>query len=119
MNEELAKRIVDAYDRAVKELDRLQRENGLLTRENSRLKGNIEALRRNFSEGLSRPISELQLSLRGRKCMTQLGITTVGELIARTAADLLKSKNFGITCLNELREKLAKQGLCLTGEDSA
>ncbi len=63
-----------------------------------------------------RPISELNLSVRARKCMIRLGITTIGELVRRTGDDLLGSKNFGVTSLNEVREKLALQGLKIRGD---
>jgi DNA-directed RNA polymerase subunit alpha len=62
------------------------------------------------------PITELSLSVRARKCTTKLGITTVGELVRRTAEDLMECKNFGVTSLNEVREKLAERGLKLRGE---
>lgn len=65
---------------------------------------------------LSRPISELNLSVRARKCMIRLGITTLGELLRRTGDDLLECKNFGVTSLNEVREKLGLLGLKLRGE---
>jgi DNA-directed RNA polymerase subunit alpha len=65
---------------------------------------------------LSRPISELNLSVRARKCMIRLGISTIGELLRRTGDDLLECKNFGVTSLNEVREKLALLGLKLRGE---
>src|SRR5262245_33916887 len=65
---------------------------------------------------LSRPVSDLNLSVRARKCMNRLGITTLGELIQRTADELLESKNFGMTSLNEVREKLAQFGLTLRGD---
>jgi len=65
---------------------------------------------------LNRPISELNLSVRARKCMIRLGINTMGELLRRTGDDLLECKNFGVTSLNEVREKLALQGLKLRGE---
>jgi len=65
---------------------------------------------------LSRPIAELNLSVRARKCMIRLGITTIGELVRRTGDDLLECKNFGVTSLNEVREKLSLQGLKLRGE---
>lgn len=55
---------------------------------------------------LSRPISDLNLSVRARKCMTRLGITMIGELVSRTADELLGSRNFGVTSLNEVRAKL-------------
>ncbi|MCE5266831.1 MAG: tetratricopeptide repeat protein [Planctomycetaceae bacterium] len=65
---------------------------------------------------LSRPISELNLSVRARKCMTRLGINTLADLVRRTGDDLLECKNFGVTSLNEVREKLTSLGLKLRGE---
>ncbi|HZT78958.1 MAG TPA: DNA-directed RNA polymerase subunit alpha C-terminal domain-containing protein [Gemmataceae bacterium] len=65
---------------------------------------------------LGKPVSELNLSVRARKCMNRLGITTLGELVQRTADELLEAKNFGMTSLNEVREKLAQYGLSLRGD---
>ncbi|MSR32573.1 MAG: tetratricopeptide repeat protein [Gemmataceae bacterium] len=65
---------------------------------------------------MGRPASELQLSVRARKCMTRLGINTIGELIQRTADELLESRNFGMTSLSEVREKLQIMGLSLRGD---
>ncbi|RMF42949.1 MAG: RNA polymerase subunit alpha domain protein [Planctomycetota bacterium] len=65
---------------------------------------------------LDRPISELNLSVRARKCMVRLGINTIGELIRKTADDLLESKNFGVTSLNEVRSKLEALNLKLRGD---
>ncbi|MCC6124264.1 MAG: tetratricopeptide repeat protein [Pirellulales bacterium] len=65
---------------------------------------------------LSRPISELNLSVRARKCMIRLGINVMAELLRRTGDDLLECKNFGVTSLNEVREKLTVLGLKLRGE---
>lgn len=65
---------------------------------------------------LDRPISDLSLSVRARKCMVRLGLTTIGELVRRTPDDLLECKNFGVTSLNEVREKLTVAGLKLRGE---
>ncbi len=65
---------------------------------------------------LNRPISELNLSVRARKCMTRLGINTLADLVRRTGDDLLECKNFGVTSLNEVREKLTSLGLKLRGE---
>ena len=62
------------------------------------------------------PVTELNLSVRARKCTTKLGITTIGELVRRTAEDLMECKNFGVTSLNEVRERLAERGLKLRGE---
>ncbi len=65
---------------------------------------------------LERPISDLNLSVRARKCMTRLGLTTIAELIRKSADDLLECKNFGVTSLNEIREKLTEWNLKLRGE---
>ena len=65
---------------------------------------------------LERPISDLNLSVRARKCMTRLGMTTIGELMRRSQDDLLECKNFGVTSLNEIREKLSEFNLKLRGE---
>jgi DNA-directed RNA polymerase subunit alpha len=65
---------------------------------------------------LGKPVTELNLSVRARKCMNRLGINTFGELINRTADELLESKNFGMTSLNEVREKLNQFGLSLRGD---
>jgi DNA-directed RNA polymerase subunit alpha len=65
---------------------------------------------------LDRPIAELNLSVRARKCMVRLGLTTIGELLRRTGDDLLECKNFGVTSLNEVREKLTTNGLKLRGD---
>ena len=65
---------------------------------------------------LNRPVADLNLSVRARKCMIRLGITTVGELLRRTGDELMECKNFGVTSLNEVREKLTIQGLKLRGD---
>jgi DNA-directed RNA polymerase subunit alpha len=65
---------------------------------------------------LSKPVTDLNLSVRARKCMNRLGINSLGELVNRTADELLESKNFGMTSLNEVREKLVQLGLSLRGD---
>ncbi|HYV34363.1 MAG TPA: DNA-directed RNA polymerase subunit alpha C-terminal domain-containing protein [Gemmataceae bacterium] len=65
---------------------------------------------------LAKPVAELNLSVRARKCMNRLGINTFGELISRSADELLESKNFGQTSLTEVREKLRTFGLGLRGD---
>lgn len=62
---------------------------------------------------LTTPIAELNLSMRSRKCMERLGITTIGQLVERSEEELLASRNFGRTSLTEIREKLARYGLDL------
>jgi DNA-directed RNA polymerase subunit alpha len=65
---------------------------------------------------LDQPISNLNLSVRARKCMVRLGINTIGELIRKTGDDLLECKNFGVTSLNEVRQKLTGMNLKLRGD---
>ena len=65
---------------------------------------------------LNRPVADLNLSVRARKCMSRLGITTLGELILRNPDELLESKNFGVTSLNEVRAKLSDLGLRLRND---
>lgn len=64
----------------------------------------------------NKPVTELNLSVRSRKCMTRLGIGTIGELIVHTGDELLECKNFGVTSLVEVREKLKELGLKLRGD---
>ena len=65
---------------------------------------------------LSKPISELSLSVRARKCMSKLNIQTVGDLAKRSGDELLECKNFGVTSLNEVRDKLSTLGLKLKND---
>jgi len=65
---------------------------------------------------LDRPIADLNLSVRARKCMVRLGINSIGELVRKTGDDMLECKNFGVTSLNEVREKLTDLGLKLRGD---
>lgn len=62
---------------------------------------------------LQKPVSELDLSVRSRKCLQRLGITTIGELTTRSEAELMATKNFGQTSLTEIKERLGQNGLSL------
>jgi DNA-directed RNA polymerase subunit alpha len=59
------------------------------------------------------PIEEMDLSIRARRCMENLEITTVADLLDRTESELLGAKNFGQTSLNEIRRKLESMGYAL------
>jgi DNA-directed RNA polymerase subunit alpha len=78
--------------------------------------GYQEALSPQQQALLNRPVADLNLSVRARKCMSRLGITTLGELILRNPDELLESKNFGVTSLNEVRAKLSDLGLRLRND---
>ena len=62
---------------------------------------------------LSMSIHELELSVRANNCLDSAKIRTVGELVVRTEADLLKIRSFGKTSLREVKRKLADLGLSL------
>jgi DNA-directed RNA polymerase subunit alpha len=76
----------------------------------------IEEMTQEEKAMLAKPISELNLSVRARKCMTKKGIQTIGELLSHTPDELLDCKNFGVTSLNEVREKLTELQLKLKNE---
>jgi DNA-directed RNA polymerase subunit alpha len=65
---------------------------------------------------LNKPISELSLSVRARKCMSKLNVQVVGDLAKRSGDELLECKNFGVTSLNEVRDKLSTLGLKLKND---
>jgi DNA-directed RNA polymerase subunit alpha len=62
---------------------------------------------------LALPIEDLQLTVRSYNCLKREGIHTVGELIARSEADLLDIRNFGQKSIDEVKAKLAGMGLSL------
>jgi DNA-directed RNA polymerase subunit alpha len=64
-------------------------------------------------ELLNRSVSELQLSVRARKALALLSIQSLGDLCLKTDAELMGVKNFGMTSLLEIKEKLATLGLSL------
>ncbi len=63
----------------------------------------------------SRSVAELDLSVRSRKALDTLNISTVGQLVEVTEEQLLECKNFGQTSLNEIKKKLADFDLTLRG----
>ena len=60
-----------------------------------------------------KPVADLQLSIRSHKCLEKLNLNTIGELTSTTEAELLGSKNFGVTSLNEIKKALTDLGLSL------
>jgi DNA-directed RNA polymerase subunit alpha len=62
---------------------------------------------------LALPIEELQLTIRSYNCLKREGIHSVGELVARSEADLLDIRNFGAKSITEVKEKLSGLGLSL------
>ena len=62
---------------------------------------------------LSRSVDELELSVRSYNCLKNADIKTIGDLVTRTEAEMLKTKNFGRKSLNEIKDILAEMGLSL------
>jgi DNA-directed RNA polymerase subunit alpha len=66
-----------------------------------------------MSEVLNRSVEELELSVRSYNCLKNANIQTIGELVQKTEAEMLRTKNFGRKSLNEIKEILANMGLSL------
>ena len=66
-----------------------------------------------LNENLFRPVSELELSVRSANCLKNANITLIGELVQKTEAEMLKTKNFGRKSLNEIKSILEEMGLSL------
>ncbi|PYQ03648.1 MAG: DNA-directed RNA polymerase subunit alpha [Acidobacteria bacterium] len=66
-----------------------------------------------WSEKLSKSVDEMELSVRSYNCLKNANIRTIGELVQKTEAEMLKTKNFGRKSLNEIKEILAGMGLSL------
>ncbi|MDR3144222.1 MAG: DNA-directed RNA polymerase subunit alpha [Puniceicoccales bacterium] len=62
---------------------------------------------------LNMSVNEIELSVRAANCLNNANIMTVGELILKTEAEMLKYRNFGKKSLNEIKEKLEEIGLSL------
>lgn len=106
---------------SLSEVRELMRQHGLVVGQNLNIKAREAApVLRDVSPEeqavLSLPVTELQLSVRSRKCMARLGITTIGEIMQHTPDELLSAKNFGVTSLNEIRSKLAERSLKLRND---
>ncbi|MBN1276809.1 MAG: DNA-directed RNA polymerase subunit alpha [Deltaproteobacteria bacterium] len=73
----------------------------------------IEEKEDKFNECLFRPVSDLELSVRSANCLKNANITLIGELVQKTEAEMLKTKNFGRKSLNEIKAILEEMGVHL------
>ncbi len=64
-----------------------------------------------LNPNLFRSVDELELSVRSANCLQNANIRYIGELVQRTEAEMLKTKNFGRKSLNEIKELLTSMGL--------
>jgi DNA-directed RNA polymerase subunit alpha len=66
-----------------------------------------------INEHLFRSVDELELSVRSYNCLKNANIQTIGELVQKTDAEMLKTRNFGKKSLNEIKAILTEMGLSL------
>ncbi len=64
-----------------------------------------------LNPNLFKSVDELELSVRSANCLQNANIRLIGELVQRSEAEMLKTKNFGRKSLNEIKEVLAGMGL--------
>jgi DNA-directed RNA polymerase subunit alpha len=64
-----------------------------------------------MNEVLNRSVEELELSVRSYNCLKNANIQTIGDLVQRSEAEMLRTKNFGRKSLNEIKEILTNLGL--------
>ncbi len=73
----------------------------------------IQSISPQFNPNLLRSVEELELSVRSANCLQNANIKYIYELVQRTEAEMLKTKNFGRKSLNEIKDILAEMGLSL------
>lgn len=66
-----------------------------------------------LNDNLFRSVDDLELSVRSANCLKNANIRYIGELVVRSEAEMLKTKNFGRKSLNEIKEILSEMGLNL------
>lgn len=66
-----------------------------------------------LNENLFRSVDDLELSVRSANCLKNANIRFIGELVSKSEAEMLKTKNFGRKSLNEIKEILSSMGLTL------
>ena len=73
----------------------------------------VEQPKLTANENLEKSVEELELSVRSYNCLKNAEIRTISELVQKTEAEMLKTKNFGRKSLNEIKEILTNMGLSL------
>ena len=75
------------------------------------IKPEAEEEKGNIDEVLLRHVEDLELSVRSANCLKNAGINSIGELVQKTEAEMLKTKNFGRKSLSEIKDILTEYGL--------
>lgn len=73
----------------------------------------VEVERAELNENLFRSVDELELSVRAYNCLKTANIRTIADLVQKSEAELLKTKNFGKKSLNEIKTILGEMQLSL------
>ncbi len=73
----------------------------------------VDEARKQLLDNLNRSVDELELSVRSANCLKHSDIRYIYELVIRSEAEMLKTKNFGRKSLNEIKEILTGMGLTL------
>lgn len=72
-----------------------------------------EEPKKKYNENLYRKIDEIELSVRSANCLENADIKYIGELVQKSEAEMLRTKNFGRKSLNEIKDILGEMGLSL------
>jgi len=70
-----------------------------------------ERVMNQMNEVLNRSVDEMELSVRSYNCLKNANISSIGDLVQKTEAEMLRTKNFGRKSLNEIKEILTQMGL--------
>jgi DNA-directed RNA polymerase subunit alpha len=73
----------------------------------------VEVSQSKLNENLFKSVDELELSVRAANCLQAANIKYIGDLVQKTEAEMLKTKNFGRKSLKEIKDILASMGLSL------
>ncbi len=73
----------------------------------------VDAQREELRRKLAMSVNDIELSVRAVNCLNNANILTVGELVQKSEAELLKFRNFGKKSLNEIKQRLQELGLSL------
>ncbi len=77
------------------------------------VKPEITKERKKPAVNINRSVEELELSVRSYNCLQKANIKTISELVTKTDAEMLKTRNFGRKSLNEIKTILTEMGLHL------
>jgi carbon monoxide dehydrogenase subunit G len=75
--------------------------------------GSVAAAAASATASLDAPLEDLTISTRLREALRRGGITTIGELVAKTSQDLLELSGIGQSSIEDIKAKLAERGLTL------